>query len=143
MVTIIDPEEKDFKVLVVDDSIHSKEAICSFIKRTCPKFAVVDAPKDFFNDFGRAEDTIINGQYDYILFKNDLTKWEKHPVFGYFGENMISFIKEKSPSTTIIALSEDGEEGKNMLKKGAHKFIDRKVVIDDQLRKELPMTFED
>ncbi len=139
---LINPDKLDLSILVVDDSPASRKEICSFLKRNY-SHARIDAPENLFKEEKEEIENIIrSGQYTNILVKNDLMRWDAHPVFGQWAEKIISFVRNKFPKIIIVGMSKDNEEGYSMKDKGAHGFVIRSYLLNTALSVQFPLEFK-
>ena len=132
----IDPEDSSVSILVIEDGENSREVTIEMVRLSFP-LAHIHDPRNFFIE--DIEKTIIESAYTLIIVDYSLARWEPHPKFGVWGENIVSFTKKHSRDSYILGITDDEEENQTMIAKGASRSVIKRHFLYEKLKPDLTL----
>lgn len=110
-------------ILVVEDHPLFRHSLLIVLKAVFIKAIITTVTPETWLSI---QEDIVQKQYDLILLDGSLALFEYHPMFENFGMNLIPLIKEQSPHSCVIAISDKDSSNKIAMDRGADGFIPKK-----------------
>jgi DNA-binding NarL/FixJ family response regulator len=112
-------------ILVVEDHPLFRDSLLVVLKAVFVQAIITTVtPETWLSVHG----DITEKQYDLILLDGSLAFFPYHPTFEKFGMNLVPFIKEQSPHSCVIAISDKDSSNKIAMDKGADGFIPKESI---------------
>lgn len=112
-------------ILVVEDHPLFRHSLLMVLKAVFVQAIITTITPD---NWLSIQEDIVQKQYDLILLDGSLAFFEYHPKFEKFGMNLVPFIKEQSPHSCIIAISDKDSSNKIAMDRGADGFIPKNLL---------------